>query len=470
MKLQTRYTDISELLAIKDMPSAVAEPQLLLFNDKLADNFAIKHDSEFLAKLLSGSTIDNDVAPVALGYSGHQFGHFSPRLGDGRAHLLGAIADKDGTLWDLQLKGAGATVFSRGGDGRCAIGPAVREYIMSEALHALGIATTRCLAVVTTGETVYRQPPRPGAVVTRLAKSHIRVGSFQYLATQGDIEGLEKLVDYAISCHYPGISSAGEQRYIEFLTAVLDKQIELVISWMRIGFIHGVMNTDNTLISGETIDYGPCAMMNQFDLDTVFSSIDHQGRYAFGNQPNIANWNIARLAESLIPLFADQESAVEQLSPVVNGFAAKFNDAFNPMWQQKLGLAGQHEGDHALVSELLGLMKQHQLDYTNTFNALTESLLADFAIPTSLKEWHKKWNVRISSKSYETMRAVNPAVIPRNHTIEMILAEYEASGESSLKDAFLEAFNDPYVYDERQFEWLQAPKDYDKNYQTFCGT
>ena len=470
MKLQTRYTDISELLAIKDMPSAVAEPQLLLFNDKLADNFAIKHDSEFLAKLLSGSTIDNDVAPVALGYSGHQFGHFSPRLGDGRAHLLGAIADKDGTLWDLQLKGAGATVFSRGGDGRCAIGPAVREYIMSEALHALGIATTRCLAVVTTGETVYRQPPRPGAVVTRLAKSHIRVGSFQYLATQGDIEGLEKLVDYAISCHYPGISSTGEQRYIEFLTAVLDKQIELVISWMRIGFIHGVMNTDNTLISGETIDYGPCAMMNQFDLDTVFSSIDHQGRYAFGNQPNIANWNIARLAESLIPLFADQESAVEQLSPVVNGFAAKFNDAFNTMWQQKLGLAGQHEGDHALVSELLGLMKQHQLDYTNTFNALTESLLADFAIPTSLKEWHKKWNVRTSSKSYETMRAVNPAVIPRNHTIEMILAEYEASGESSLKDAFLEAFNDPYVYDVRQFEWLQAPKDYDKNYQTFCGT
>ncbi|NHH90021.1 protein adenylyltransferase SelO family protein [Pseudoalteromonas sp. MB47] len=470
MKLQTRYTDISELLAIKDMPSAVAEPQLLLFNDKLADNFAIKHDSEFLAKLLSGSTIDNDVAPVALGYSGHQFGHFSPRLGDGRAHLLGAIADKDGTLWDLQLKGAGATVFSRGGDGRCAIGPAVREYIMSEALHALGIATTRCLAVVTTGETVYRQPPRPGAVVTRLAQSHIRVGSFQYLATQGDIEGLEKLVDYAINCHFPYISSTGEQRYIEFLTAVLDKQIELVISWMRIGFIHGVMNTDNTLISGETIDYGPCAMMNQFDLDTVFSSIDHQGRYAFGNQPNIANWNIARLAESLIPLFADQESAVEQLSPVVNGFAAKFNDAFNTMWQQKLGLAGQHEGDHALVSELLGLMKQHQLDYTNTFNALTESLLADFAIPTSLKEWHKKWNVRISSKSYETMRAVNPAVIPRNHTIERILAEYEQTGTSSSINDFLALISRPYAYCKEHQRWYEPPNDGDKNYQTFCGT
>ncbi|WP_370317819.1 YdiU family protein [Pseudoalteromonas sp.] len=470
MKLQTRYTDISELLAIEDMPSAVAEPQLLLFNDKLADNFAINHDSEFLAKLLSGSTIDKDVSPVALGYSGHQFGHFSPRLGDGRAHLLGAIADKDGTLWDLQLKGAGATVFSRGGDGRCAIGPAVREYIMSEALYALGIATTRCLAVATTGETVYRQPPRPGAVVTRLAKSHIRVGSFQYLATQGDIEGLEKLVDYAINCHFPDISSTGEQRYIEFLTAVLDKQIELVISWMRIGFIHGVMNTDNTLISGETIDYGPCAMMNQFDLDTVFSSIDHQGRYAFGNQPNIANWNIARLAESLIPLFAAQESAVEQLSPVVNGFAAKFNDAFNTMWQQKLGLAGQQEGDHALISELLGLMKQHQLDYTNTFNALTESLVKDFVIDSNLKGWVSKWRLRTSAESYNTMRAVNPAVIPRNHNIEMILAEYEKTGSSSSINEFLKVIQKPYEYEEEFAAWYQPPKEGDCNYQTFCGT
>ncbi len=470
MKLQTRYTDISELLAIKDMPSAVAEPKLLLFNDKLADNFAIKHDSEFLAKLLSGSTIDNDVAPVALGYSGHQFGHFSPRLGDGRAHLLGAIADQDGTLWDLQLKGSGATVFSRGGDGRCAIGPAVREYIMSEALHALGIATTRCLAVVTTGETVYRQPPRPGAVVTRLAKSHIRVGSFQYLATQGDIEGLEKLVDYAIACHFPNISSSGEQRYIDFLKHVIDKQIELVVSWMRVGFIHGVMNTDNTLISGETIDYGPCAMMNQFDFDTVFSSIDHQGRYAFGNQPNIANWNVARMAESLIPLFADQGKALERLSPVVNDFAAKFSAAFNTMWQQKLGLYGIQDGDHALVSELLSLMKQHQLDYTNTFNALTESLLADFTIPSNLKGWCKKWRVRVSNESYSVMRAVNPAVIPRNHNIELILAEYEEKGFSSQASLFLEVLSKPYAYDPCYKEWYQPPKNDDFNYQTYCGT
>jgi len=470
MKLQPRYTDISELLTIEDMPSAVAEPKLLLFNDQLADNFSINHDSEFLAKFLTGSTISNDVAPVALGYSGHQFGHFSPRLGDGRAHLLGAIADQDGTLWDLQLKGAGATVFSRGGDGRCAIGPAVREYIMSEALYALGIATTRCLAVVTTGEMVYRQPPRPGAVVTRLAKSHIRVGSFQYLATQGDIEGLEKLVDYAINCHFSEISSAGEQRYIEFLTAVLDKQVELVVSWMRVGFIHGVMNTDNTLISGETIDYGPCAMMNQFDLDTVFSSIDHQGRYSFGNQPNIANWNVARLAESLIPLFDEQDGAVEKLSSVVNGFADKFNDAFNAMWQQKLGLAGQQEGDHVLVSELLALMKQHQLDYTNTFNALTESLVSDFTVDCRLKGWVLKWKLRTTAESYSVMRAVNPAVIPRNHNIESIIAEFEKAGSSLLLNDFLEVISEPYTYFKEHQSWYELPSDGDKNYQTFCGT
>ena len=361
-------------------------------------------------------------------------------------------------------------MYSRGGDGRCAIGPAVREYIMSEALYALGIATTRCLAVVTTGEMVYRQPPRPGAVVTRLAKSHIRVGSFQYLATQGDIEGLEKLVDYAINCHFSEISSAGEQRYIEFLTAVLDKQVELVVSWMRVGFIHGVMNTDNTLISGETIDYGPCAMMNQFDLDTVFSSIDHQGRYSFGNQPNIANWNVARLAESLIPLFDEQDGAVEKLSSVVNGFADKFNDAFNAMWQQKLGLAGQQEGDHVLVSELLALMKQHQLDYTNTFNALTESLVSDFTVDCRLKGWVLKWKLRTTAESYSVMRAVNPAVIPRNHNIESIIAEFEKAGSSLLLNDFLEVISEPYTYFKEHQSWYELPSDGDKNYQTFCGT
>lgn len=470
MKLHTRYTDISDLLAIEDTPTAVSDPNLLLFNANLAREFDISTDPEFLAKRLSGSEVDNAVKPVALGYSGHQFGHFSPRLGDGRAHLLGAIEDKHGALWDLQLKGAGATVFSRGGDGRCALGPAIREYIMSEALAALGIATTRCLAVVTTGETVYRQPPRPGAVVTRVANSHIRVGSFQYLATQGDIEGLEKLVEYAISCHFPDIKSEGEQRITDFLAAIIDKQVELVVGWMRIGFIHGVMNTDNTLISGETIDYGPCAMMNQFDLETVFSSIDHQGRYAFGNQPTIANWNCARLAESLLPLFKDEERALSELSAVINGFAAKFNTAFDTMWRLKLGLDGEQAGDQALVSELLTLMKQHKLDYTNTFNALTESLRTDFSLPGSLKEWLCKWQLRTSGESYGVMRAVNPAVIPRNHNIEMILTEYEQTGTSSSIGELLKVLENPYSYEERLAAWYQPPHDGDSHYQTFCGT
>jgi uncharacterized protein YdiU (UPF0061 family) len=470
MKLQTRYTDISELLAIEDMPTRAADPALLLFNDKLAQSLGINHDPEYLAGKLSGSITDDSVKPIALGYSGHQFGHFSPRLGDGRAHLLGAVKDDQGVLWDIQLKGAGATVFSRGGDGRCAIGPAVREFIMSEAMAALGVATTRCLAVVTTGETVYRQPPRPGAVVTRVAKSHIRVGSFQYLATQGDIEGLEKLVDYALSCHFPEIDTRAEQRYVDFLTAVIDKQIELIISWMRVGFIHGVMNTDNTLVSGETIDYGPCAMMNQFDFDTVFSSIDHQGRYAFGNQPNIANWNCARLAESLLPLFKNEQQALSLLSSAVNSFAEKFNHAFTTMWRRKLGLLDEHDDNQALVTELLTLMQQNNLDYTNTFNALTESLLADFALPDSIKGWAAKWRVRTSAESYDIMRAVNPAVIPRNHNIEMILAEYEKTGCSSMLNGFLSVLSKPYVYDQQFESWYEPPENGDANYQTFCGT
>ncbi len=308
------------------------------------------------------------IPAVALGYSGHQFGHFSPRLGDGRAHLLGAITDNENQLWDIQLKGSGATPYSRGGDGRCALGPAIREYVMSEAMHALGIKTTRCLAVVGSGETVYRNPPQAGAIVTRLATSHIRVGSFQYLATQGDVEGLKNLADLAIERHYPEITDTGPQRYLAFLGAVIKNQVKLVVSWMRVGFIHGVMNTDNTLVSGETIDYGPCAMMNNFDFDTVFSSIDKQGRYAFGNQPNMANWNCARLAESLIPLINDDdEQAVTLMTPYINSFAEQFNIEFTAMWEQKLGLNESSSSDGELIAELLTLLKDNQLDYTNTF-------------------------------------------------------------------------------------------------------
>ena len=468
MKLVPRYTDIADNFAIEDSPSSVAAPQLLLWNEALAQQFNIDVELALRASTFAGNE-PQPVSAVALGYSGHQFGHFSPRLGDGRAHLLSAISDDKNQLWDIQLKGSGATPFSRGGDGRCALGPAIREYIMSEAMHGLGIKTTRCLAVVGTGEAVYRNPPQPGAIVTRLASSHIRVGSFQYLATQGDVEGLKKLADVAIERHYPSIQSAGAQRYLDFLAAVINSQLALVISWMRVGFIHGVMNTDNTLISGETIDYGPCAMMNTFDFDTVFSSIDKQGRYAYGNQPNIVSWNCARLAESLIPLIdEDDEQAVSLMTPLINQFSTLFNAQYNQMWAQKLGSAGYKEDDVELVSKLLLLFQEHKLDYTNTFDALTESLKGG-KVPNELTQWAQLWQKRCDENSYNLMRAANPRVIPRNHIVEEILAQYNQHGESELLSDFLTVMSNPYDKTANLARFQETGKD-DKGYQTFCGT
>lgn len=468
MKLVPRYTDIADNFAIEDSPSSVAAAQLLLWNEALAQQFNIDVEPALRASTFAGNE-PQPVNAVALGYSGHQFGHFSPRLGDGRAHLLGAISDDKNQLWDIQLKGSGATPFSRGGDGRCALGPAIREYIMSEAMHGLGIKTTRCLAVVGTGEAVYRNPPQPGAIVARLASSHIRVGSFQYLATQGDVEGLKKLADVAIERHYPSIQSAGAQRYLDFLSAVINSQLALVISWMRVGFIHGVMNTDNTLISGETIDYGPCAMMNTFDFDTVFSSIDKQGRYAYGNQPNIVSWNCARLAESLIPLIdEDDEQAVSLMTPLINQFSTLFNEQYNQMWAQKLGLAGYNEDDVELVSKLLLLFQEHKLDYTNTFDALTESLKGG-KVPDELTQWAMLWQKRCDENSYNLMRAANPRVIPRNHIVEEILAQYNQHGESELLSDFLAVMSNPYDKTANLARFQETGKD-DKGYQTFCGT
>ncbi|KTF18743.1 protein adenylyltransferase SelO [Pseudoalteromonas sp. 10-33] len=469
MKLVPRYTDIADNFAIEDQPSSVAAPQLLLWNASLAKQFNLDVEPQLRASNFAGNE-PQSVKAVALGYSGHQFGHFSPRLGDGRAHLLGAVNDDKNQLWDIQLKGSGVTPYSRGGDGKCALGPAVREYVMSEAMHALGIPTTRCLAVVGTGETVYRSQPQPGAVVTRIASSHIRVGSFQYLATQGDIEGLKKLADLAIERHYPEIKSEGPERYLAFLASVTNNQVSLIINWMRVGFIHGVMNTDNTLVSGETIDYGPCAMMDNFDFDTVFSSIDKQGRYAFGNQPNMASWNCARLAESLIPLISDdEEKAVSLLTPLIHRFSEKFNTEFTAMWGKKLGLVGVKEGDKELVSELLTLLQEHHLDYTNTFDALTEFVNGNATLPEELTEWANKWQRRISNESYEIMRAANPCIIPRNHIIETILAEYNELGSSKLMSRFIKVANNPYLFSDDMTEFQKVHLN-DTNYKTFCGT
>ena len=337
-------------------------------------------------------------------------------------------------------------------------------------MHALGVKTTRCLAVVGSGETVYRNPPQAGAIVTRVATSHIRVGSFQYLATQGDVEGLKNLADLAIERHYPEITDTGSQRYLAFLGAVIKNQVKLVVSWMRVGFIHGVMNTDNTLVSGETIDYGPCAMMNSFDFDTVFSSIDKQGRYAFGNQPNIANWNCARLAESLIPLISDDdEQAVLLMTPFINIFAEQFNTEFTAMWAQKLGLTESSDSSGELIAELLTLLKDNQLDYTNTFDALTESLKGEKSVPESLIEWRAKWVSLTDDNSYEVMRAANPRVIPRNHVIEEIIAQYNATGSSELLQRFIKIASNPYSNSEELSEFCSPPTN-DNDYQTFCGT
>ncbi len=478
MKLENPYSVLGEHVSVPSIPAAVSAPEMVCWNTVLAENLGLEIDPDERAEVFSGNRILPGTTPVALGYAGHQFGQFVPQLGDGRAHLLGACLDHGGRHWDLQLKGSGTTLFSRGGDGRCAIGPAVREFIMSEALHFLGVPTTRTLSVVATGDPVYRDRVLPGAIVTRVAASHIRVGSFQYLALREDATGLAALLELAIARHYPDIVQTGDERILAFFERVMDAQIHLVTHWMRVGFIHGVMNTDNTLVSGETIDYGPCAMMNRFDFDTVFSSIDRHGRYAFGNQPNIVHWNLARLAESLLGLFdAEEERAVQQLSALLNEFSGRFNRAFSRMWADKLGIVAPSDEDQALSSRLLTLMQEHALDYTNTFDVLTESL-AGQALPDefarALGDWYTAWQARIPSeqrgRSYVLMRAANPRVIPRNHRVEAIITEFEESGKSEEMGRLMEVLSSPYHLDAKAGDYQSPPVNGDLGYKTFCGT
>lgn len=365
MKFNNTYIKLAPVFYQRVLPTPVAQPALLLWNDALAEQLAItdsfSQDPVLLAQYFSGNQLPSGAESIALAYSGHQFGHFNPQLGDGRAHLIGEITDQNGKQWDIQLKGSGPTPFSRQGDGRCAIGPAVREYIMSEAMFALGVPTSRCLAVVASGELVHRGYAKPGAIVTRVAASHIRVGTFQYFASQGNLEALHDLTQYAISRHYPTITASGAERVIAFLEQVIAKQITLITAWLRVGFIHGVMNTDNTAISGETIDFGPCAMMGAYHPGTVFSSIDRKGRYAFANQAPIAQWNMARLAETLLPLIdSDQDAAVAKVEPLIIAMSTQFQHAFNTMMAAKLGFVRASDDVDTLSSELLDLMQTHQ--------------------------------------------------------------------------------------------------------------
>jgi uncharacterized protein YdiU (UPF0061 family) len=466
-------------------PADFPDSKLMFWNDALADELQLQQlpdfDDEKRALYFSGQSKLLETAPVALAYAGHQFGNFVPRLGDGRAHLIAELTDTHGHLREIQLKGSGRTPFSRGGDGLCALGPAIREYIMSEALHALGVPTSRSLAVVLSGKSVFRDTVQPGAVVTRVASSHIRVGTFQYFAARQNHNALEKLVAYTIERHYSDANiktlSLQEQALYLFEQAI-EQHITMVSEWLRIGFIHGVMNTDNAPLSGETIDFGPCAMLGAYDPATVYSSIDHHGRYAFGNQPDIAQWNLARLAECLIP-FADSDTkkSAEKLSSLLHAYPDKFRATYHRVMLKKAGLYEANDDNISLLSELLETLQTSKIDYTTGFNALTE-LLSDKAqsLPDALQAFSEKWlnSVRGQGKSdsevYSLMRSANPVIIPRNHIVEKVIKECEESLSAEPAQAFIEALKDPYNTDFLGSEYDQTPHDNDQSYQTFCGT
>lgn len=529
MKFSNTYIMLGEQFYQRTLPDKVTAPRLLLWNKALAKSLSIaeelQSDEELLSQYFSGNQLPDGAESIALAYSGHQFGHFNPQLGDGRAHLLGEIIDSDGIRQDVQLKGSGQTRFSRRGDGKCALAPALREYIMSEALFALGVPTSRCLSVVSTGEVINRGLTKAGAVVTRTAASHIRVGTFQYFAARGDMASLRALVDYSINRHFSKIALAendnsqpvtSEQRILAFLSCVIEKQITLVVEWLRIGFIHGVMNTDNTAICGETIDFGPCAMVGEYDESRVFSSIDEYGRYAFGNQGKIAQWNMARLADCLIPLLAEEgdkqfnkeereQQALSKVEAVIHQFSDQFEKAYFTMYGKKLGMQDSGLNNKPLISDLLAIMQEQKLDYTHTFLRLSNSLTDDAKmteLPEQLADWYQSWLEVLKQESFDKsiaknnhqqnqyqqaqnlMQKSNPVVIPRNHHIETILdaCENVIADDSScnmdskkkvindMVEEFLLVLRSPYQENQVTKKYQDASKDGDKYYQTFCGT
>jgi uncharacterized protein YdiU (UPF0061 family) len=464
-------------------PTPVRDPRLFLWNDHLARQLKIparlQEDPVSLAHIFSGNRLLPGSQPIATAYAGHQFGHFVPRLGDGRAHLLGDVADVNGKAWDIQLKGSGPTSFSRGGDGRCALGPALREYIMSEAMHYLGVPTTRALCVVTTGETVMREKPLDGAVITRVASSHVRIGTFQYFAAQGNKKALETLFDYTLKRHYPSLSTANNP-YTALLQQCMDMQIRLIVHWMRVGFIHGVMNTDNTSLAGETIDYGPCAMLGIYDPATVYSSIDVAGRYAFGNQPAMAQWNLTRFAQCLLPLVDDDpQMGAEQLRPILATFAERFEQAYMTMLGPKIGLHPVRPEDQDLITSLLRLLEDKKLDYTITFHLLTRGVTDQSAaadLEKDLGPWMARWKKRLARESpapekiQALMQRNNPVVIPRNHHVEKVIRECIQQGTAEPAQSFLQVLASPYREQKNTSRYQDPPADNDRNYHTFCGT
>lgn len=473
------YARLPELFYSKVKPTPVAEPELVVFNAPLAASLGLDADKLRMgegADVFAGNRIPDGASPLAQAYAGHQFGILT-MLGDGRAVLLGEQLTPQGERYDLQLKGSGRTPYSRGGDGRAALGPMLREYLVSEAMHALGIPTTRGLAVVATGEPIYRETKLPGAILARVAASHLRVGTFEYAIRRGGVTHVRTLADYAIERHFPEIAS-DENKYLSFLRAVIRRQANVVAKWQLIGFIHGVMNTDNMAISGETIDYGPCAFMDTYDPETVFSSIDHHGRYKYSNQPAVAAWNLARFAETLLPLLhEEEEKAVQLAQDEISPFVRKVHALWLAGMRAKLGLFDSEPEDEALVNDLLALMKKHGADYTNTFLALTFDERKDAALfrAPEFAEWHTRWQARLDRQkepqaaSAQLMRQNNPAVIPRNHRVEEVLAAAVDEGDYSVLERFLHVLSDPYAHSPEQAEYREAPAS-KTPYITYCGT
>ncbi|MGE7688108.1 protein adenylyltransferase SelO [Lysinibacillus sp. NPDC097214] len=474
------YTRLPSIFYTSINLNPVRSPKLIMLNESVANSLGLNSDalkSEEVVAIFAGSNNPTGGMPIAQAYAGHQFGHFN-MLGDGRALLLGEQITPAHERFDIALKGSGRTPYSRGGDGRAALGPMLREYIMSEAMYALGIPTTRSLAVVTTGEMILRETELPGAVLTRIASSHLRVGTFQYGANFGTEEELRALADYALERHFPNADIA-QNRYITLLQEVIKKQASLIAKWQLVGFIHGVMNTDNMAISGETIDYGPCAFMDTYDPATVFSSIDRQGRYAYGNQPNIGGWNLTRFAESLIPLIHEnEEDAIHLAQEALKQYPQLYFANWLAGMRAKLGIFNEEDHDVALIEELLKLMQQHQADYTNTFIALTFDKFTESALFSTeeFKEWHKNWQARLERQqetkdmSQQLMREHNPAVIPRNHRVEEALEAAVEQEDYSVMERLLEALANPFAHSKEQQEYTTLPTPSNQPYRTFCGT
>jgi serine/tyrosine/threonine adenylyltransferase len=488
LKFDNSYGRLGDAFSRYVAPTPVAQPRIVKLNRSLAaelDLDADAFDAETWAEILSGNRMLPGTASLAMAYAGHQFGNFVPQLGDGRAILLGEIIDRSGVRRDIQLKGAGRTPFSRGGDGRAALGPMLREYLVSEAMHALGVPTTRALAVVTTGEPVYRETVLPGAILTRVASGHVRVGTFQYFAARQDDAAVRQLADYVIARHYPNIDTSSN-RYLALLAEIADRQASLVSQWLLVGFIHGVMNTDNVSLSGETIDYGPCAFMDEYDPATVFSSIDAMGRYAYGNQAKIARWNLARFAECLLPLIdADSEKAVAAATEVVEDFPTRLREYWLGGMRRKLGLSTAQPNDEGLIDALLDIMRQNGADFTLTFRRLCAAARGPdgdaevrslFSDPVAYDHWATQWRARLNEAGRapdlvgQSMVRANPSVIPRNHCVERALSAAERNGDFAPFEALVAALATPYEEPETARELMYPPKPDERVQQTFCGT